>query len=270
MPPPTSSAVCVAVTNTRLGSAKRGIAVELATRVARASGSFVCLVGADPTDRDVERRLPQLLVGEDRYTRTSVGKGTHTLDVTALPNRRLYVVELSDRTGVEYVLPELRARFDYVVVDAPSRVSTGGIGISRVLLQYVDALIVASRLTAEELALTRLYVDALDAMVGARHVDVGVVSTGERENAGLDDKQLERRVRALPLLGALPQLWGRTTSRATTELDELSGAFAPIVDWVIARRPARAETSPAPTETSTTPETAPNRTAKARYEESAP
>ncbi len=239
---PATSAVCVAVTNTRLGSAKRGIAVELATRVARASGNFVCLVGADPTDRDVERRLPQLLAGEDRYARTSVGKGTHTLDVTSLPNRRLYVVELSDRTGVEYVLPELRARFDHVIVDAPSRVSTGGIGISRVLLQFVDALIVASRLTAEELALTRIYVDALDAMVGARHVDVAVVSTGEREGSGLADAQLERRMSALPVIAAIPQLWGRTTSRSATELDELSSAFQPIVDWVMERRPAAPST----------------------------
>ena len=244
--PPAPLAACVAVTNTRLGSAKRGIAVELAARLANASGHLVCLVGADPTDRDVERRLPQLLVGENRYTRTSVGSGTHTLDITSLPSRGMYVVGLSDRTGVEQVLPEVRARFDYVIVDAPSRVSTGGIGISRVLLQYLDALIVASRPTAEELALTRLYVDALDSMAGARHVDVRVVTTGERENAGLDDKQLERRLRALPVIASLPQLWGRTTPQRTTEIDELTGAFRSLVDWVIAHRHATIPTSVPP------------------------
>lgn len=262
-----ASGVCVAVTNTRLGSTKRGIAVELAARVARASGSFVCLVGADPTDRDVERRLPQLLVGEDRYTRTSVGTGTHTLEVTSLPNRKLDVVALSDRTGVEQVLPELREMFDYVIIDAPSRVSTGGIGISRVLLQFLDALIVASRLTADELALTRLYVDALSEMAAARHVDVGVVSTGERENAGLDDKQVEQRVRALPVIAAVPQLWGRTTSQSIVGFDQLTTAFRPMVDWVLRHRRTEPETTVLAADV-VMPRPAHERAAITRYEES--
>jgi hypothetical protein len=263
--PPVPPAACVAVTNTRLGSAKRGIAVDLAARLAGATARLVCLVGADPTDRDVERRLPQLLEGEDRYSRASVGKGTHTLDVTSLPGRSMYVVGLSDRIGVEQVLPELRARFHYIIIDAPSRVSSSGIGISQVLLQFLDALIVATRPTAEELALTRLYVDALHAMPGARHVDIGVVTTGERENAGLDEKQLERRLRTLPVVASVPQLWGRTTRRPACELDELTIAFRPLVDWVLARRDATTTTSVSPNELTT--DSVLTRLAISRYEQ---
>ena len=40
--------------------AKRGVAVQLAAQLAKASGAPVCLVGADPADRYVERHLPWL------------------------------------------------------------------------------------------------------------------------------------------------------------------------------------------------------------------
>ena len=246
--------LCVGITNTRLGAARRGIAVELALRVAAAGDTTMCLVGADPTDRDVERRLPQLAVGDDQYTRTRVERGVHTLDVTFLPARRLCVVGLSDRAGVDAMLPELRRMFEYVIVDAPSRVSSGGVGIARVLLPHLDALLVVSALTADELALTRIYVDALDAMAGARHVEVRVASTGQPDD-GLAPDQLERRLGSLPMVGGTPQLWGRATPESASDGDDLDRAFQPIVDWIIECHRSRHHDAPAASAAVTTPST---------------
>lgn len=256
---------CVGITNTRLGAARRGIAVELALRLTAATGTTACLVGADPTDRDVERRLPQLAAGDENYTRTRVERGVHSLDVAFLPARGLCVVGLSDRAGVESVLPELRQMFEYVIVDAPSRVSTGGVGIARVLLPFLDILLVASALTADELALTRIYVDALDAMSSARHVEVRVVSTGHPDD-GLAPDQLERRLASLPMIGCTPQLWGRATNEPAAEHDDLDDAFRPIVDWIVEIRHSRRE---AATSSATAVRTPPSshHLATARYQE---
>jgi hypothetical protein len=207
-------------------------------------GTTGCLVGADPTDRDVERRLPQLAAGDEEYTRTRVERGVHTLDVAFLPAHRLCVVGLSDRAGVESVLPELRQMFEYVIVDAPSRVSSGGVGIAGVLLPLLDMLLVVSALTADELALTRIYVDALEEMVGARELEVRVVSTGQPDGGGLGQEQLERRLRALPMIGGTPQLWGRAPHEPIVENDDLDRAFRPIVDWIVECRAARRRPSP--------------------------
>ena len=222
----------VGITTTRLSAEKRGIAVELALRLAAAVSTPVCLVGADPTDRDVEHRLPQLVARSGRSTRTVVKDGTHSLEVAFLPDQRLCVVALSDRAGVESVLPELREIFEYVIVDAPSRVGSGGIGISRALVPLLDALVVASGLSAGELSLTRGYIDALDAMAGARHVDVRVVGSGEVDDGGLALDQLERRLRTLPMISRIPQLWGRGQHGSAVD-DDLDAAFRPIVNWIV-------------------------------------
>jgi hypothetical protein len=236
-----------------MGAAKRGIAVELALRVCVAARTSVCLVGADPTDRDVERRLPQLAASEEHYTHTRIEKGTHSLDVTFLPAHRLCVIGFSDRAGVESVLPELRQMFEYVIVDAPSCVSSGGIGISRVLLPLLDLLVVASGLTADELAVTRVYIDALEAMTSARHVEVRVVSSGHPDDSGLAYEQLERRLRSLPMIGRIPQLWGRATRERAVDSDIVDRAFRPVVDWIVECRRSRVRAPASTTTTAGTP-----------------
>jgi hypothetical protein len=224
----------VGITNTRLGAAKRGLGVELALRLARRVDAPVCLVGADPTDRDVERRRQDLTAGGKCATMRIV-KGPHALEATVIPHRKLCVVSLSDRTAVESVLPELRDMFEYVVVDGPSRVG-GGIGISRVLLPHLDGLLVASGYTAGELALTRLYVETLDIMSRLNDVAIGVVLVGTADDSGLSDDQLERRLRALPVVGEVPRLWGRPIPLVLAGDTALDDAFAPITDWSSARR----------------------------------
>ena len=143
--------VSIAITNARMGASKRGIAVELALRLALAADTPVCLVGADPTDRDVERRVAQLVGDDSEHAHMQLVDGTRSLEAFAVPARGLCIVSIPDRVGVEAVLPELQSSFRYVIIDAPSRVG-GAIGIARVLIERLNILLVATNLPAGDLA----------------------------------------------------------------------------------------------------------------------
>jgi hypothetical protein len=229
---PTPLGVSVGITNTRLNAAKRGIAVELALRLVAAANTPVCLVGADPTDRDVERRMPELLDGYE-HTLRQISDGTRSLEATFVPARRLCIVSIPDRAGVEAVLPELRSTFRCVVIDAPSRVGSG-VGIARVLLEHLNVLFVASGLKAGELIDARNYVDQFAAIPRARHVAVGVLTSGHPDDSGMSRTQLERRLGVLPVIERIPRLWGRTNDRSPTD-EDLDDAFRPVVDWIVGR-----------------------------------
>src|SRR5690349_12233603 len=123
--------VTVGITNTRLSAVKRGIAVRLATQLSVAANAEVCLVGADPTDRDVQRRMPGVYAS-GQYRRMEVKHGPYSVEVAKLFETNLTVVLLSDRAVLEPVLTRVRQEFDFVVIDAPSRVGSG-VGIARVL-----------------------------------------------------------------------------------------------------------------------------------------
>ena len=218
-----------------MSATKRGLAAELAPRLVRAADTHVCLVGADPTDRDIERRTPQMLLRADDYTRTSLKEGVHSLEATFLPSDRLCVVGLSDRATVGSVLPRLREMFDFVVVDAPSRVGAG-VGIARMLPLQLDMLIVASGLHADELALTRLYVDQLREMPNARGVDVHVVTTGSPFKSGLSPEQLERRLEPLPVVARLVRALDQSADMLPERREHLDAALQPLVEAVLAVR----------------------------------
>lgn len=229
---PARLGVSVGITNTRLNAAKRGIAVELALRLVAAANTPVCLVGADPTDRDVERRTPELLEGYE-HTLQQISDGTRSLEAVFAPARRLCIVSVPDRAGVEAVLPELRATFRYVVIDAPSRVGSG-VGIARVLLEQLDVLLVASGLKAGELIDARNYIEQLAAIPRSQQVGIRVVTSGHANDSGLSPLQLERRLRALPVIERIPRLWGRPSDRSPTD-EDLDDAFRPVVDWIVER-----------------------------------
>jgi hypothetical protein len=234
-PPRPVVSVSVGITNTRMSAVKRGIAVELAVRLVAVSGTPVCLVGADPTDRDVERRLPQLIGEDPQYQRARVNEGVRSLEAVVLPSRRLCVVSVSDRAAIEAVLPELQATFRYVIIDAPSRVGTG-VGIARSLLDRLDVLFVASGLTAGELADTRVYLERLAAMPRARHVAVRVLASGHPHDSAMSRHQLEHRLAGLPLIQRVPRLWGRTTNDHRPGREDLDEDFRPVIDWILEQR----------------------------------
>ena len=229
---PARLGVSVGITNTRLNAAKRGIAVELALRLVASANTPVCLVGADPTDRDVERRTPELLEGYEHTVR-QISDGTRSLEAVFVPARRLCVVSVPDRAGLEAVLPELRSTFRCVVIDAPSRVG-GGVGIARVLLEHLNVLLVASGLTPGELIDARNYVGQFAAIPRAKHVAVRVLTSGHPEDSGMSREQLTRRLGALPVIVRIPRLWGRISTHAPSE-EDLDDAFRPVVDWIVDR-----------------------------------
>jgi hypothetical protein len=221
-----------------MSATKRGIAAELAPRLALAADTHVCLVGADPTDRDIERRTPQLLQQAGQYTRRSIREGVHSLDAAFLPSERLCLINLSDRATVGSVLPRLREMFDFVVVDAPSRVG-GGVGIARMLPIQLDMLVIASGLHADELAMTRLYVEQLREMPNARAVEVRVVTNGNPFKSGLSPEQLERRLQPLPVIARLVRALDQSADMLPERREHLDAALQPLVDAVLAVRHRR-------------------------------
>ncbi len=195
--PPARTNVTVGITNTRLSAVKRGIAVQLATQLSVETKTEVCLVGADPTDRDVQRSLPALCASSE-YRRMEIRHGPYSIEVTRLVDTNLTIVLLSDRAVLEPAMTRLREIFGLIVIDAPSRVGSG-VGIARALPPFLDALAIASSIRAGELALTQAYVDALESAPVTRHLDVRVVLSGTAAESGFDAARLQRKLARLPM-----------------------------------------------------------------------
>ena len=222
----------VGISNSRLATAKRGVAVELAAQLAKVADAPVCLVGADPTDRDVERHLPRMTEAWGRPARMEITRGTHHVEVSNFIGAGVCAISLSDRESVELVFPILAARFPFLIVDAPSR--TGfGVGIADVLLARLDALLVATGLTAGELSETRSYVERLESRAGAQRVERRVLPVGDASESGLALEQLEWRLALLPALGPVPRLGGGVGPQASLEPAAIDAAFKPVVRWII-------------------------------------
>src|ERR1700709_532169 len=105
----------VGITNARLSPTRRGMAVEIAARLAAATSAPVCLIGADPTDRDVQRHLPELMTAWGAPKRMQVARGPHEIELVSFARSDVCVVSVSDRESIELVLPELQQRFEYLV-----------------------------------------------------------------------------------------------------------------------------------------------------------
>lgn len=222
---PARLGVTAGVTNSRLSAAKRGVAVALGRQLARTTGAPVCVVGADPTDRDVDRCTPALMQSDREHAAMTVTNGRRTLRTLMLPTERLCLVSVPDRLGMEAVLPEIRATYPFVIVDGPSRIGTG-IGIAPTITSHLDLLLVVTALTAEELAGTRGYVERLSAIVRAQHLDVRVAASGQPVPGELSVQQVDRRLGRLPTIARLP----RVSTEAS--LDDVEDAYRPVVDWI--------------------------------------
>ena len=235
-PGPRPLGLAVGITNPRLTATRRGVEVELAARLAASTGELVCVVGADPTDRDVDRQLPRLVEEWGNPASMEVNRGLHRLRVADFARTRVCVVTVSDRESVELVFPTLQQRFGFVVVDAPSRAGVG-VGIAGMLLDWLDVLLVATGLHADELAETRQYLERLDARANATRVDVRVLPIGEPDGSGLTPRQLANRLAALPAVARIPPLGGAAPRTAETRA-AVAAALQPIVDWLATRAAA--------------------------------
>jgi hypothetical protein len=222
----------VGVTNPRLTTSKRGIAVEVAARLAAITETPVCLIGADPTDRDVDRHLAQLDAAWGKPSRIQVTRGPHLVEVATFAHSQVCVVSVSDRESVELVFPTLQERFRFLIVDAPSRAGMG-VGIAGVLLDWLDALVVATAPDAGELAETRHYVEQLAARPVAQHVDVRVVAIGEPADRAFARRQVDVRLAFLPIIARIPRLGGGVASQNRIADPEFDDAFRPILRWIL-------------------------------------
>jgi MinD-like ATPase involved in chromosome partitioning or flagellar assembly len=253
----TDRALTIAVTAPRALTCKRGFAANFAAHLAARVtplGSSVCIVDTDLESRDVGIRFdvtaPTLLeVANDldlrdgrRAFTDAIAKvdppGLHVVP-TRLPQSAL-VPLLHSKTPA--LLGSLRAAFDFVVVDAPVAVGLGTFDWERTMLRQVDVLLVAVTAEASGLGGVLRY---LNAIASAKHngalaetFDAHVVLTGRDEDGTrtlLGEHDIERKLRGIPVIASVPQLWGRQRPDTALDLEfhqRLHAEFGAIVDRV--------------------------------------
>ena len=261
---PRDRALTIAVTSPRAITCKRGFAanfaVHLAAQVAR-RGSSVCVVDTDLESRDVGIRFdvtaPTLLEvannlalrdGAARMTETVARidpPGLHVLP-TRLPQSALVPLLHSKTTAL---LGPLRAAFDYVVIDAPVAVGLGTFDWERTMLRQVDVLLVAVTAEASALGGVLRYLNAIAAAKNngalAPTFDAHVVLTGRDDDGTrslLGERDIDRKLRGIPVIALVPQLWGRQRPETALDLGApalLQREFAAIVDRVTEDREKR-------------------------------
>jgi hypothetical protein len=115
------------------------------------------------------------------------------------------------------------------------------------MLRQVDVLIVVVTAEAASLGGVLRYLNAIAAAKNngalAESFDAYVVLTGRDEDGTrslLGEHDIERKLRGIPVIASVPQLWGR--QRPDTALDLLAGLhreFAAVVDRVTEARNGR-------------------------------
>jgi MinD-like ATPase involved in chromosome partitioning or flagellar assembly len=260
----TGGALTIAVTSPRSITCKRGFASMFATHLAARvvpEHASVCVIDTDLESRDVGVRFgittPTLLDVANAVTLRDSSvevsdvipridpPGVHVLP-TRLPQSAL-VPLLHNKTTA--LLPHLRAAFDFVVIDAPVTVGLGPFDWERAMLRQVDVLLVAATAEASSLGGVLRY---LNALAGAKNngalpptFDAHVVLTGRDDDGTrslLTEADIERKLRGIPVIASVPQLWGRQRPEAALDVDaqaSLHREFAAIVDRVTEDQHAR-------------------------------
>ena len=173
----------------------------------------MCLVGADPTDRDVDRHLPQLTtawgeaVADADHPRAAPSRGRHVLPLTRL--RRVGLRPRERRARVPHApgavpLPRssTRRREPASASASPACCSTGSTRSSS-RPRSTPASSPRPGTTCEQLA----------ARPSAQHVDVRVLAIGDPADRGLARRQLDERLALLPTIGHVPRLGGGVANR---------------------------------------------------------
>jgi MinD-like ATPase involved in chromosome partitioning or flagellar assembly len=209
------TALTVGVTTPRDPECKRGVATNIAASLARhaATAGRVCVVDADPVALDVTTRLGvrgPSIEGFARPTGPTVPllARVHSPVLSVLPSAGEPVVRV--RAGAERALPELRAAFDVVVCDLPGGPSGPESVIGR-RLELLDVLLLAVTPAPGAVAAASHFLELFDtarARGAVGDVRLAVVCTGDECSTVLDCDQVAARL-AMPVVGRIPQLWGR-------------------------------------------------------------
>lgn len=181
----------IVVTSSIQGEGKTTLSTNLATSVAR-SGHSVVIVDADlrrPRLADVFELDPELpglaalLAGEALLGEVIHDLGEAMPSVIAAGGMPEEPSELLELSSFAEMIEQLRARFDYVVVDTPP---TLPVTDTLVVAPHADAVILVARIgtaTAQRLRRTVGALERVDAVVA------GVVANGATGSAALDYKR---------------------------------------------------------------------------------
>jgi MinD-like ATPase involved in chromosome partitioning or flagellar assembly len=243
----TRRAFTIAVTAPRLITCKRGFAAHLAVQLGelvRAEGATTCVVDADVESRDIGVRFgvdgPVLLDIAKRVAVTT--NDVHVEDlITRLDQFNLSVLPTQPpqpallpllRTKTAALLGPLATGFDFVVIDAPVGlgVDTHELEWDRSVLQQVDALVVAVAADPASFGSALRYLSALVAAIARGALpstfEISMVLTGSEADGSrtlLAEHELDRKLEGLPIIGSVPQLWGR--QRPNGLVAQLDGAL---------------------------------------------
>jgi hypothetical protein len=230
----------IGVTTPRAPECKRGLAVNIAASVARNSASEVCVVDGDPLARDVSTRLPvRGALLEDFATAkmpaaSAIARMNHP-SVAVLGSAAEGLGRA--RLAAERATPILRANFDLVVWD----LLAGPTGPGRIVgarLEVLDWLLLAVTPEPGSVQAARHFMEHFETARSRGAIDerlrFGVVVTGDEGSTAMTVSDVELELDA-PLVGAVPQLWGRAEPNlgfgpalAIPELDD-------AVDSLVAR-----------------------------------
>jgi len=247
----------IAVTSPRMPTCKRGLAAHLAGYLARAKaelGLSVCVLDTDIDSRDVGLRFgvtqPALLdIANDRTLRDNPDLLRST--IARLDANGLSVVPVQIPTGPLLpllqnksvtLLDQLRAAYDFVVVDAPVGFGVAGEAWEEAILARVDALVVAVSAESSAFGGALRYLNAVGAARSAGTLpdsfDTHLVLTGSDEDGSrslLTQRALDRNLRGVPVVASIPQMWGRRVPGMRGAVDlpaRLDQEFAAIVSAV--------------------------------------
>ncbi|MDZ4825236.1 MAG: hypothetical protein SGJ13_02090 [Actinomycetota bacterium] len=233
-------AMIIGVTTPRAPECKRGLAVNLAASVSRNSGARVCVVDGDPLTRDVSTRLPVRGAMLEDYATAAMPSVDR---IGLLPTPEIAVLgSCADglgraRLAAERATPVLRAHFDLVVWD----LLAGPTGPGRIVgarLEILDWLLLAVTPEQRSVRAAAHFLEHFETARSRGAIDerlrFGIVCTGDEGCVAMSPEEVEAEL-GTPIVGAVPQLWGRSEPNlgfgpalAIPELDD-------AVDALVAR-----------------------------------
>jgi hypothetical protein len=211
------TALTVGVTTAKHPECKRGLATNIAATLARhnAVSARVCVVDADPLALDVTTRLPVAGPVLEDFARPSAPAAARIARVgwpsqlAVLPCGGGSVARV--HLAAEPALRELRDAFDLVVCDVPGGPSGPGLALGA-RLELLDWLVLAVTPTRPAVAATNHFLELFQ--TGRTHGEIGgvklaVVCTGDENSCELSTSEVDTML-DVPVVGRIPQLWGRT------------------------------------------------------------
>jgi MinD-like ATPase involved in chromosome partitioning or flagellar assembly len=196
------AAFVVGITAARAGDCKRGVAANVAARCAADGDRRVAIVDADPASRDVGDRLGAVVAARIAWPPlhvTPMAGGPVPPDIAA----RVAAAQVS----------EVSRDHDLVVVDLPLGAGAPGPSLDAGLAGLLDRLVIMTSVTPESLTATARYTRLVAEAHRRGHIrdtlELVVTLALDAPAAPHELVQATNEV-GLPVLGAVPQYWGRT------------------------------------------------------------